>query len=93
MPAKSTSTSLAFTVAPRINAAGRMGNARSALELFLTEDEDERKDLVNLLVKYNVDRQVECENLLKSVKELLKNQKIKNEINLKKQNKRKCFAD
>lgn len=75
-----TATSLAFTVAPRINAAGRMGSARTALELFLTEDESERQDLINKLVKFNVDRQVECENLYKSVKDLLKNKKIDNSI-------------
>ena len=67
-----TSSSLAFTVAPRINAAGRMGDAYSALQLFTTTDEGEQNDLVEKLVKYNIDRQVECEELYKSAKIALK---------------------
>ena len=35
-----TAQTLAFTVAPRINAAGRMGDARAALALFTTENEE-----------------------------------------------------
>lgn len=66
------SGSLAFTVAPRINAAGRMGDAYSALKLLLTKDDSEREELLSKLVKYNVDRQVECENLYKSAKTALK---------------------
>ncbi len=63
---------LAFTVAPRINAAGRMGDAYSALKLFTTQDPTEREELVSKLVTYNIDRQVECENLYKSAKTALK---------------------
>ena len=66
------SGTLAFTVAPRINAAGRMGDAYSALKLLLTKDTAEREQLVSMLVKYNVDRQVECEELYKSAKTKLK---------------------
>ncbi len=66
------SGSIAFTVAPRINAAGRMGDAYSALKLLLTKDQNEREELLSKLVKYNVDRQVECENLYKSAKTALK---------------------
>ena len=64
--------SLAFTVAPRINAAGRMGDAYSALKLLTTQNQQEREELVSKLVTYNVDRQVECENLYKSAKNALK---------------------
>lgn len=34
--------SIGFVLAPRINAAGRMGNIEPAVELFLTEQEDRR---------------------------------------------------
>lgn len=44
-----TAQTLAFTVAPRINAAGRMGDAKAALKLFLSEDEEEIAELAALL--------------------------------------------
>lgn len=50
-------TSVAFGIAPRINAAGRMGSAGTALRLLLTEDEDEAAELAELLVSENVRRQ------------------------------------
>lgn len=68
-----TSSSLAFTVAPRINAAGRMGDAYSALRLLITDDDKERDELVCKLVSYNVNRRVECEDLYKSAKLQLAN--------------------
>jgi single-stranded-DNA-specific exonuclease len=39
-PGELRARSLSFALAPRINAAGRMGRADAALELLLTEDED-----------------------------------------------------
>lgn len=39
------SQSVAFFLAPRINAAGRMGKAQRALDLLLTEDEEEASAL------------------------------------------------
>lgn len=65
------STGLAFTVAPRINAAGRMGDARSALDLMLEEDVTLLTDYCLKLNDYNVARQLECEKLLKSAKSKL----------------------
>ena len=75
-----TASTLAYTVAPRINAAGRMGDAYSALELFLTDNASLRDELVEKLNRYNVDRQLECENLYKSAKEKLKETTIKSAI-------------
>jgi single-stranded-DNA-specific exonuclease len=63
-----TSTGLAFTVAPRINAAGRMGNANCALALLLEEDLKQMENYCNQLNDYNVQRQNECDKLLKSAK-------------------------
>lgn len=52
-----TSTMVAFTLCPRINAAGRMGSALTALELLLSEDEDEAKELANRINEANASRQ------------------------------------
>ncbi len=52
-----TGTSVAFGIAPRINAAGRMGSAETALSLLLTEDEEEAEELVRYLSSQNSERQ------------------------------------
>ncbi len=56
-----TSQTLAFTLVPRINAAGRMGDAHAALRLFLSEDEEEIKLLAEKLDQYNEQRQKLCD--------------------------------
>ncbi len=58
-----TAQTLAFTVAPRVNAAGRMGDAASALKLFLSEDEGEIEELGARLNAYNLERQKRCDEL------------------------------
>src|SRR5207302_5072477 len=47
-----------FRLAPRINAAGRLGHPRVALELLLTDDRDEARRLADRLEELNRDRQV-----------------------------------
>ena len=54
---------LAFTVAPRINAAGRMGDAHAALALFTTENEEAVAALAEKLNLYNGERQRACDEL------------------------------
>ena len=54
---------LAFTIAPRINAAGRMGDAHAALELFTTDNEDAVPALAERLNVYNAERQRACDEL------------------------------
>ena len=58
-----TAQTLAFTIAPRINAAGRMGDAHAALELFTTEDAQEAAELAQRLNVYNAERQRSCDEL------------------------------
>ncbi len=62
-----TAQTLAFTVAPRINAAGRMGDARAALQLFTSEDEKEIFELAARLNAYNMERQRSCDELYNQV--------------------------
>ena len=52
-----TSTAVAFGIAPRINAAGRMDSADAALNLLLTDDEDEARELVEKVNGANTLRQ------------------------------------
>ncbi|MGD1091255.1 MAG: single-stranded-DNA-specific exonuclease RecJ [Bryobacteraceae bacterium] len=48
---------VAFRVAPRINAAGRMASAADVIELFLTEDPELARTLAGQLHELNKDRQ------------------------------------
>jgi len=58
--------------APKINAAGRMGDARSALALFNSTDKTEIFSLAAKLSEYNIERQKYCDELYLSAKEMLK---------------------
>lgn len=66
-----TATSLSYSVAPRVNAAGRMGNANVALSAFLSEDEYEVGVFTEQLNQFNAKRQNDCEELYKSAKNKL----------------------
>jgi single-stranded-DNA-specific exonuclease len=48
---------IAFQIAPRINAAGRMASARDVIDLFLTNDETRARDLAQQLDTLNRERQ------------------------------------
>lgn len=53
-----TAATVGYVLAPRINAAGRMGQIDLAVELFLTEDEDRGRVLAQELCQLNRKRQV-----------------------------------
>jgi single-stranded-DNA-specific exonuclease len=57
-PAAVDTGQVSFRLAPRINAAGRLGHPRAALELLLTDDADEARQLADRLEELNRDRQV-----------------------------------
>jgi single-stranded-DNA-specific exonuclease len=53
---------VAFQIAPRMNAAGRMDTARAVVEMFLTNDAARAKELAQQLHDHNAERQqVEAE--------------------------------
>lgn len=54
---KLTSGTISFVLAPRINAAGRLGEATRAVELFLTEDPVRAQSLAAWLCEQNKSRQ------------------------------------
>ncbi|MDE6868281.1 MAG: single-stranded-DNA-specific exonuclease RecJ [Clostridia bacterium] len=70
--ADATSQTIAFSIAPKINAAGRMGDARAALRLFGETDESKIFDLAAKLTAYNLERQKCCDELYLSAKAKLK---------------------
>jgi single-stranded-DNA-specific exonuclease len=56
-PATVDAGAVGFRLAPRLNAAGRLGHPRGALELLLTEDEAEARRLADSLEELNRERQ------------------------------------
>lgn len=62
---------IAFAVAPRINAAGRLGQARLAVELLTTSDVERAVALATYLDGLNKDRQSVERKILKQAKELV----------------------
>jgi len=49
-------TNLVFVIAPRINAAGRMDDAKKAVQLFIEQDPEKAMELAGLLHSDNTDR-------------------------------------
>jgi single-stranded-DNA-specific exonuclease len=64
-PAAVDATAVAFRLAPRINAAGRLGRPDLALELLLTDDRDEATALAARLEELNRERQGVEERILR----------------------------
>ncbi len=56
-------TDIAFKIAPKINAAGRMGDASKALELYIREDKKELVKTIQNLNELNVKRQELCNKI------------------------------
>src|SRR5947208_8069976 len=65
-PAAVDTGQVGFRLAPRINAAGRLGHPRAALELLLTDDADEARQLAVRLEELNRDRQIVEEKILRA---------------------------
>ena len=63
--------SLAFSIAPKINAGGRMGDANLALKLFMAQYLSEISAISEKLKLLNVERQIECDNIYKEAKQLI----------------------
>jgi single-stranded-DNA-specific exonuclease len=65
-PAAVDAAAVGFRLAPRINAAGRLGRPDAALELLLTTDEDEAQRLAAELETLNRDRQAVENRILRA---------------------------
>jgi len=67
---------IAFMLAPRINAAGRMGSADIALDLLLCQDSGKAEQLANRLNDMNMERRSIEENIRIEAEELIKEGKL-----------------
>lgn len=74
---KINSMSVSFGIAPRINACGRMGHAKEALQLFLTRDAEEAKELTNHLNEYNLERQTIERNIYEEAMKTIEQENIR----------------
>lgn len=70
-PGSLTAGHVVFTIAPRINAAGRMGDASRAVELFTTNDPSEAERLASILENENGKRREVDENAYFEAMELV----------------------
>jgi len=65
-PAAVDAGKVGFRLAPRINAAGRLGHPRAALELLLTDEPDDARRLADRLEELNRDRQAVEDKILRA---------------------------
>ena len=62
-----TSGEVAFRIAPRMNAAGRMDVARDVVELFSVKDPERAREIANRLDQLNAERQEEERRILEAI--------------------------
>lgn len=67
---------IAFKLAPKINASGRMGSAETSLQLYLEENPVLIKKICSQIIEYNTQRQQLCDKVYNDVKEDLNTQDI-----------------
>lgn len=72
---KMNTTHVGFQIAPRINAAGRIGNPDTALALLLGDGQTETKNLGDELEKLNIERQEMTAKALEEANEYMKKHK------------------
>ena len=79
-PGKVRERDIAFGLAPRLNAAGRMKEASIAFQLLVTDDEAEAKSIAAELEQLNVLRQQQTEELMRNVREQARGQEGKSVV-------------
>lgn len=72
-PGSITAGNIVFTIAPRINAVGRMGDANRAVDLFITKDPAEAEKLAEVLEGENSQRRKIDEQTFSNAVELVEN--------------------
>lgn len=71
-----------FLLGPRLNAAGRIEHAKSALSLLLSEDKEEADKLASQLNALNLERQEITEKIVVAAKEIIEKSDKKQKIYL-----------
>lgn len=71
-----TSLDIAFKIAPKLNASGRMGDAKDSLLLYLEKNPVKIKKLINDIITHNTARQQLCTIVYDDCKEFLKTQNM-----------------
>ena len=69
-----TAETVGFALAPRMNAAGRLEHAMSAVELLVTDDQDKAAEIAIKLNNENIERQEISAQIFKEAEEMLKDQ-------------------
>ena len=75
---KITSGYIGYTIAPRINAAGRIKTASMAVELFLSEDKREAMNIAEELCKTNKERQNEENSIMQEAYGMIEKYDVEN---------------
>ena len=70
-PAKATSRDIGFSIAPRLNAAGRLGDADLAFNLLVAKTDEEASRLALILDSKNKERQALCQETLKNARAIV----------------------
>jgi len=77
--------SLSFTLIPRINAAGRLADAKEAVELFLTDDESRAAEIADSLDRLNTQRQKTEERVIEEALSIIEKKGVSPAIVLAKE--------
>ena len=67
---------IAYKLAPKINASGRMGSAETSLELYMEENPNMIRKICTQILEFNSKRQALCDKVYNDVKAELKNADI-----------------
>jgi single-stranded-DNA-specific exonuclease len=75
------SSDISFKLGPKINASGRMGNAKKGLDIILEQNEEEIEKIIRSLAEYNSIRQKLCNTIYAEVEAVVEHDKLyKNNI-------------
>lgn len=83
-PSRLTTGQVSFNIAPRINAVGRLGDAKRAVELLITDNEDVAEEFAQVLEEENSHRKMLDEQTFSEARDLAVTMAAKNSLVLHK---------